>query len=343
MNRFDIRSGLVALVIGSAGLASGAAQAAYVLTEVARPGATQTALWDINNAGTMVGYSLAGTGPGDFASAFVFDGSTYVGLAGPAGAVATTALGISEGGVVVGSYNTSSSVDSNGVPILDGAQGYIYSGGTYTSFNVAGALDTFLRGISPDGRYVSGYYSTTSQPGVGFVYDTVSGTLHTLSVPGSVLTIAQGINMHGVVAGGDILSGPPTTRPGFLYDIGTGTRTDLSIAGAARTALRSIADDGELAGWFIDGSGTHGFVGSITSHEVIDFAGATATFVEGSNNARYLVGEYLAADGATHAFIATPVPSPGTPALLATALAVALALSASARLRRGRTATQRAG
>ncbi len=126
------------------------------------------------------------------------------------------------------------------------------------------------------------------------------------------------------MAGSDILTGTPGTRPGILYGTGTGagtgTGTELPIAGAFRTALRPIADDGALAGWFRDGTGQHGFVGSVSSYEQIDIAGASDTFVEGSNNARFLVGQYFNADGSTHAFIATPVATPGTLALLALGL-----------------------
>jgi len=286
------------------------AQATYTLTEVTRAGFSVMALWDINNNGVMVGYSSTGAGPADLPSAFIYDGTNFVSLSGPAGAVSSTALGISDGGTVVGSFTTTA---------LGPAQGYIYNGGSYTVFTVAGATETFLRGISPDGRYLSGYYSTATQQGVGFVYDTLLGVFTTVSQPNSLFTIAQGINSSGILAGSDTLSGPPTTRPGFLYDIATGTRTDLTIAAATRTALRSIDDAGLLAGWFIDGAGTHGFFGSVASFEQIDFMGADATFVEGSNNARFLVGQFAMGD-TFRAFIATPVPEPGTLGLLALGL-----------------------
>ncbi|HBY62995.1 MAG TPA: hypothetical protein DEH78_24490 [Solibacterales bacterium] len=307
---FNLRRMLAALATGAALAATLPAQAAYVLSEFSRPGAATTSLWDINNSGVMVGFSATGISATDYSTGFIYDGSTFTTLSGPTGALSTAALGISDTGVVVGSYANSVGLQS----------GFIYSGGNYTTFVVAGATDTFLRGISPDGRYISGYYSTDTVGGIGFVWDSLTGALTIVSAPASQFTIAQGVNNAGVVVGSDVLSGLPTTQPGFGYDVVTGTRTDLQIAGATRTAIRAIDDAGVLAGFFIDAGGTHGFVGSIASFEQIDFAGASFTAVEGINNAGVLVGTYDI-NGVTHAFIARQVPEPATLLLVMAALA----------------------
>jgi uncharacterized membrane protein len=296
---------LVAAVALAAPLSS---RAAYVLTEVSIAGATETTLWDINNNGTIVGGAF---GTSSFGFILTSEGDVTT-LTGPAGAASTVAVGISDTGVVVGSFALAT----------DGPQqGFIYSGGNYTTFTVAGATETFLRGISPDARYLSGYYGTETVGGIAFVYDTLLGSFNIISPPDSLISIAQGINSAGVVVGSDLLSGPPLTRPGFMYDIGTGTRTEVSLAGATRTALRSIDDAGTLAGFFTDATGIHGFVGSPTSFEQIDFTGAVSTFVEGSNNAGWLVGQWLDADGGAHGFIAMQVPEPGSLGLMLVALA----------------------
>jgi uncharacterized membrane protein len=308
------RQSLALFVFAASSLVVTGARADYVLTEVTKPGAASMGLFDINNNGMMVGYSASGIGPTDYSQGFIYDGTSFTTLSGPAGSISNAALGISDGGRVVGNFYSTVIDPSTGE--LGPSSGFIYSGGSYTSFNIAGANDTFLRGISADGRYWSGYYSTAAVAGIGFVYDSLNGTLSILSAPNSLFTIAQGINSAGMVVGSDILSGPPTTRPGFLYDIATGTRTDQSIAGSTRTAYRSIDDAGTLAGWFMDGGGlSHGFVGSNTIYEQIDFTGADSTFVEGSNNAGRLVGSYTVGDF-RHAFVATRVPEPGTLALL---------------------------
>jgi uncharacterized membrane protein len=281
------------------------AQADHVLTEFTRPGAAATWLWDVNNHGHMVGYSLPGTAPTDFPVGFVYDGSTFTTISGPAGAISSTALGISDGGTIVGSFIATYTIDGDGNLIAGPSHGYIYSGGSYTTFDVAGAVDTFLRGISPDGRYISGYYTTAT--GTGFVFDTLAGTFTTVSQPASLFTIAQGINAAGILVGSDIVAGSPTTRPGFTFDIATATRTDYFLAGAIRTAFRSIDDAGTLAGWFLDpGSLMHGFVGAPGSYEQIDFPGADGTAIEGSNNAGVLVGN-SDIGGVSHAFVASPV------------------------------------
>ncbi|MBL8333689.1 MAG: PEP-CTERM sorting domain-containing protein [Rubrivivax sp.] len=304
-------------------LAGATAQAGYVISEVSRPGNAATALWDINNAGVMVGYSNAtmDNTTAAFAQGFVYDGSTFTALTGPAGAVSSAAMGISDGGTVVGSYFIDFTVDALGNATVGAAKGFIYSGGSYTTFEVAGAESTFLRGISPDGRYLSGYYSTPTVTGVGFVVDRSTGTFRDVSVPNSQFTIAQGVTDAGLLVGGDIIGPPPVVRPGFFYDFATDTRTDVNLAGARRTSLRALTDDGVLAGWYVDaGNVQHGFVGSIASFETIDVAGADATYLEGMNNARTLVGGFFRGDTAGAYIARLQVPEPGSLALLVAAL-----------------------
>lgn len=312
----------LALLSAALTLACASAQAGYVIQEVSRPGHAATALWDINNAGLMVGYSnlTVDNTTNAFSQGFLYDGSTFTALTGPTGAVSSAAMGISDAGTVVGSYYSNFTIDALGNAVVGPAHGFIYMGGFYLGFAVAGAESTFLRGISPDGRYLSGYYSTPTVQGVGFVYDTTSGILQQMSVPGSILTIAQGVTDAGTLVGSDIIGPPPLDRPGFIFDIAAGTRTDVHIAGASRTSLRALTDDGVLAGWYIEAGVQHGFVGSVASFETIDVAGADGAYVEGMNNARTLVGGFIRGDQ-NGAFIARlQVPEPGTVGLLLTAL-----------------------
>ena len=319
MKSLHVRQALGSLAVSALCLFGSAANAAYVYTEFSRPDYDSTSLFDINNSGVMVGYSLREGEAVSLAQGFIHNGSGFTSLLGPAGAISNNALGISDGGVVVGVFSSTTTVDPGGATVLGPTSGYIYSGGIYTTFNVAGAVDTHLRAISPDGRYITGFYSTATTAGIGFIYDRTTGVRTDLSVAGSLFTIAQGVQNDGTVVGSDIITGTPTTRPGFVYELGTGTRSDLSIAGVVRTALRAISDDDVLAGWFTDGAGVHGFVGLTTGYEQIDYSGASATYVEGMNDAKVLVGNFERGDS-FRAFIARPdfatVPVPATSALL---------------------------
>ena len=60
-----------------------------------------------------------------------------------------------------------------------------------------------------------------------------------------------------------------------------------------------------------------GFVGTTSAHEVLDVPGATSTYVEGSDNAGDLVGNYIDDAGVAHGFIASSVPEPSGALLLA--------------------------
>ena len=248
---------------------------------------------------------------GSVSSAFTYSGGTYTSLAGPTGSISTNAVGISDTGVIVGSYATS--LNS---PVF----GFIYEGGNYATFNVSGAISTTLRGISPDGRYLSGYFEDASDR-YGFLFDRVTSTTFTIGSP----MIVQGINSHAVLVGS--FQGRRGTP--FTYDIATSTRADYGPAG---DRYRDINDDGLIAGWRGAVSvGAVAIVGSPGSFEEFTVVGASSTFAEGINNAGWVVGNYDVANLTTHAFIARPVPEPESWALMFAGL---VAVGAVARRRR---------
>ncbi len=305
--------GALALAVAAA-LPQAASATAYLLEEFVRPSAISTALWDINNVGQMVGYSVNSAGA--LAQGYVFDGVNFTTLAGPAGAISSYASGISDTGLVVGSFTLADGTD----------HGFIYSGGTYTVLDATPtSTSTVLRGISPDGRYISGYYDSDTASFVGFVYDTLSASIIPVGRPNSGLTIVQGINNSYVAVGSDFLTGFPAVRPAFTFDITSGTRTDYQITGARRTALRAIDNAGVMAGWYMDTlNQAHGFVGNTSVYDIVEFTGATSTYVEGNNDAGVLVGVFDSG-GAQHAFIARAVPEPQTWALFAAGLGLVAA------------------
>lgn len=281
----------------------------YSITLMDLAGGTEFQGWDVNNHGVFVGSAtVGGAGVG-----YLVNAGVATTLSGPAGATNSASLGISNTGTVVGSFTT----------VAGGAldSGYIYIGGVYSIFNLPGAVATQLRGISPDGRYVTGY-ATMPTGFSSFVYDTAGPGSVTIIVNNSpFLTIAQGVTNAGVVVG-NYRDG--TGRHSFSYDSSTGTLTDFTIAGADMRA-RGINENGLIDGFFIDGTGQHSFVGSAPPFDVFDVLGGTDTTLEGINDDGWLAGYYTDAAGTQHAFLAQQVIEPASVALVLAAFGALLA------------------
>lgn len=304
-----IRHGLTAALV-SACLSAQAT--GYTATQITPAGATSSDAWDVNNAGQVVGsYSSAAF---TYYRGYVWSGGTFTTLTGPAGALSTSALGVSDTGTVVGAYYDTQVIDDTGALVLGNSHGFIYEGGTYTALNVAGAQATELRGVSPDGRFITGYATLDDSTWRGFVLDRSTSGVTWLgsTVPGA-FTIVQGVNNLGQVVGDErVPAGTgPVTRTSFIYDIGSGVRTDQNLPGATRTAYRDINDAGQIAGFLVAGGASQGFVGTPASFQSFAYGAQNDTILEGINNAGWLVGRYVVdADGNTQALLLTPVPEP---------------------------------
>ena len=152
------------------------------------PGAVWSAVWGINDAGTIVGSYLMSYSPGSNpnsccfsgAEGFSLSGGTYTSLNYP-GALYTYAYGINDAGTIVGYYEKDGTTS-----------GFSLSGGTYTSLNYPGASYTFAQGINDAGTIV-GYYWDAGGRAHGF---SLSGTTYSginLPIPGAILLLAPGL------------------------------------------------------------------------------------------------------------------------------------------------------
>ena len=99
----------------------------------------------------------------------------------------TQEFGINNAGQVVGDFNDSS-----------GTHGFINTGGTFTTLDVPGAVETDASGINNAGQVV-GVFSDSRGVFHGFI--NTGGTFTTLDVPGAGETDAFGINDAGQVVG----------------------------------------------------------------------------------------------------------------------------------------------
>jgi hypothetical protein len=294
---------LSAVLLSSGATSAFASQ--WQIATLAAPASTFNQAFGINDSNAVVGATDAG--------GFIYSGGSFTILSGPEGSIGNAALGISNDGTVVGSSYSTTLKDVDGNEFAGPQSGYIYQAGAYTRLDAPGAYDTYLRAISSDGRYISGYADNADFTSYwGFVYDRKTSSFTTVasSLP---LVIAHGVNSQGVVVGN-------IGSFGFVYELSTGTRTDSKL-GVANSRYRGINDAGQMVGFFIIGGATHGFIGSPAAYQVFDVPGAFGTSLEGINNAGVLTGIVNDALGNSSAFVATPVPEPTSVALMLMGLA----------------------
>ena len=276
------------------------AQATYIVVPLSVPGSTFTQLWGVNDIGQVVGGSSLG--------GFVYSGGTFTFLPSIDG-VSPTAFGISNAGLVVGSYRTSPDNMS---------KGFLYDGTSYSTFNVPGFSSTQIRGISLDGRYLTGVDDTLNR---GFVYDRVTLSLTLLQHPSTGIAIIQGANSAGLVTG----SFTGASGGGVIYSVASGSTTVYNtVGGITSPRFRGINDAGLISGFGTVGGITVGLVGSFAGgwQTITSPNGTDGTILHGLNNLGVVVGSY---GGITNtAFVATPVPEPQTYALFLAGLAALL-------------------
>jgi uncharacterized membrane protein len=285
----------------------------YSITTFSAPGVSSTALWGVNNAGTIAGSATYG----DASYAILVHNGAVTQLSGPSGAVGAVAADINDSGVVVGNYWSTTITDPDtGETYAGPNSAFIYNGSSYSTFSLPGAVNTQARGVSPDGRFVSGLYSNDQGSGA-FVYDT-TGVLPTQYVTG-LSTLGQGIDARNMMVGSDAVGDDVNgyQKVGFTYDVLTGERHDYSFNGYLGTAFRDITSDGRIGGYLltngsVDGVDVVGFFGTPDNFQTIEVPGAMETVVEGVNDQGMLVGSYFDADGTTGSFVAMPVPEPAT-------------------------------
>jgi uncharacterized membrane protein len=171
-------------------------------TTIYHPGSTQTYATAINNAGTTVGVIVNQV---RFV-AFELNGKTYRRIL-PRGFVSSGVGGINNLGVVV----------VIACPSVESCTPFLFKQGQFQRLRIP-AHDAAPIGLN-DTNAIVGYYLDAMQNAVGFLYQ--NNTLQSLTFPGSMWTVAAGVNNVGEVSGyfGDasgIEHGFTWTPPGDL-------------------------------------------------------------------------------------------------------------------------------
>ena len=281
-----------------------------VITTFDYPGTGNNTLpQKINERGDIVGEFIDSSG---VTRGFVrfSDGSFSAPIVDPNDTVGfTEGRGINNPRTVVGDY-----VISDGT-----VHSFLLSGGTFTEYDLPGALQTNLLGINEPGDLTG-----TFDPGNGIFQAFIDrgGTITSYSVPGAAATLAYEMNNNKKLTVGyfvdaaGVLHGQYRDRNGALH-------FPIDPPGSVGTVLFGLNNKNLVVGRYGDSAGaTHGLLfvppdGFFT----FDFPGSTFTSLNGISSQGNITGRFVDASGIAHGFIArvrgTPPTTPAGPEMKA--------------------------
>jgi probable HAF family extracellular repeat protein len=267
---------------------------------------TNTAAAAVSPSGLLAGTYTSGSKTVGFTyqlGATAPSGSVAVKTITPPSSTDTEPLAISNNGSYVTGYYYA--------PTVQDQIGFLYNGTTTTTLSVPTAAGTSPAGVNDSGTVVGTYINAQSNT-VGFVYS--NGSFTDLNVPGSPETNPVAINDSGEIVGYDYDASGDTF--GFTYNPITTQFATFSAFGSLNTYVTGLDSTGDIIGY--DGAG-QGFVDSGGTISLLDIPGATLVAPTDILDNGTITGSYTTASNATDAFVATlatPVPEPGTVALL---------------------------
>jgi len=285
-------------------LAAGQAVAAeiYTWTPIVIPNVAISSAFGPNDLGQIPIVDVTGTVSG------IYQNGRFTRLPAPPQGYQVGAYGINDAGTIAGYATTTADAH---------LQGFVLQHGKYRFFSQSGWQNTAARAIGPSGLVVGISYQDDQSAYAGFVYDPSSGTFTDVTPPGSIYTIAQGMNRFGRIAGSgqDDIAG----RYAFVWQQSASPDGTLqpflertNIADGLANA-RGINDDDVITGWMRSSSGlTTGFVGSaVHGYQVLLPPGGNASgalsYCQGINNARQVSCIITDVNGNTlAAFLGTP-------------------------------------
>ena len=270
-----------------------------VITTFDYPGTgNQTLPQKINERGDIVGIFIDSLG---VTRAFVrfSDGSFSAPIVDPNDTVGVTrGRGINNLGTVCGEYIGSDGNDHS----------YFLSGGTFTEYDVPGAIGTDVLGINDAGDFTGGF-----DPGSGIfqAFVNVGGTLTSFSVPGAFLTLAFDINNSNRLVVGFYLDSSGTPH-GYFRDANGALHFPIDPSGSTVTILFGVNNRNWVVGRYADSSGvTHGlFFVPPNKFFTFDYPGSTFTSLNGISDQGFICGRYADASGNFHGFLARVIGTP---------------------------------
>jgi hypothetical protein len=272
-----------------------------VITTFDYPGAGNSTLpQKINERGDIVGVFIE---PSGVESGFVrfSDGSFSAPIVDPNDTVGfTEGRGINNSRTVVGDYGTADGND----------HGFFLSGGTFTEYDVPGALSTNVLGINDPGDFTG-----TFDPGSGILqaFISVGGTLTSFSVPAAISTLAYEINNSKQLAVGYFIDSSGILH-GYYRDANGALHFPIDPPGSVGTVLFGDNNRNWVVGRYADSAGvTHGlFFVPPNNFFTFDYPGSSFTSLNGISSQGNICGRYVDASGIAHGFIARVRGTPPT-------------------------------
>ena len=256
----------------------------------------------INERGDVVGVFLDSNG---VTRAFVrfSDGSFSDPIIDPNDTVGfTEGRGINNSRTVCGDYATSDGND----------HGFFLSGGTFTEYDVPGAVFTAVLGINNPADFAGTFIDGS---GIQQAFVSVGGTLTLFSVPAAVATLAYDINDSKRLVVGYYIDGSGILH-GYYRDSDGTLHFPIDPTGSVGTILFGDNNRNWVVGRYADASGvTHGlFFVPPNNFFTFDFPGSTFTSLNGISSQGNITGRYVDASGIAHGFIARVRGTPPTKA-----------------------------
>jgi hypothetical protein len=214
----------------------------------------------------------------------------------------TEGRGINNPGTVCGDYATS---DGN-------THGFFLSGGTFTEYDVPGALSTVVLGINDLGVFTGGF----SDDDVIFqAFVNIGGTITSFSVPGASLTLAYQLNNSKQLVVGYYVDSSGILH-GYYRDANGALHFPIDPSGSVGTVLFGDNERNWVVGRYADSLGvTHGlFFVPPDNFFTFDYPGSTFTSLNGINDQGLICGRYVDASGIAHGIIARVRGTPPTKA-----------------------------
>src|SRR5215467_11313485 len=292
-------------LMGTLAQAAASSGSIEVITTFDYPGAGNNTLpQKINERGDVVGEYIDSNG---VTRAFVrfSDGSFIDPIVDPNDTVGfTEGRGINNARTVAGDY-----VISDGT-----VHSFFLTGGTFTEYDVPGAVQTNLLSINDAGDFTGGFDPDGNGIFQGFV--SVGGVITSFSVPDALSTFAYEINNSNQLVVGYFVAPPaPGILHGYYRDANETLHFPIDPPGSTFTVLFGLNDRNWVVGRYVSSGVTHGlFFVPPNNFFTFDYPGSSFTSLNGINDQGTICGRYVDASGIAHGFLARVRGTPPTQA-----------------------------